>query len=133
MSFIPKISVSISGNRCRCCDNTEKPQPKDLVVFYNEKTKKFMAVPRYNSPIESDENIIKITKIALEDFMKKTYPLGAQPDRQDFHIITPRQLPSLDEVYKIEEEAQQIFKRESTGSLDSRLAIDPSLAYVSPR
>lgn len=120
MGFIPKISVSVEGNRCNCCDSDKtKPKPSELVVFYSEKKQKFMARRKSESPIDIDKKIIELTHKALEEFFKKTYPVPEGDIRRRAVIDMPPRLLSLDEVYEVEREASCLFDELFSPHLDN--------------
>lgn len=117
MSFIPRIDVTVSHNKCSCCeDDSSKPQPKELAVFY--KNGKFHAKLNRDDFDIIYKDLIERTQIAIQEFMEKHYQVQILDLPGNYLTSLSQRLPSLEEVYTIERAASEILKRRSDSSVD---------------
>ena len=120
MSFVPKINVTIANNRCWCCeDNSVKPQPRELAVFYSEKDGKFHAKLNRDDFDVLYKDLIERTKRAIQEFLEAHYTIVSSDIPDGYRAVLSSRLPSLEEVYNIERMASEVFARKSSNSVDA--------------
>ena len=135
MSFRPRIEVTIANNRCNCCeDSSIKPQPKELAVFYKK--------GKFYAKLDRDDfsvlylGLVAETRAAIHEFLSKQYSVTPVELPEGYRVILATRLPSLEEVYKIERAAGEVFSKKSNpfvDSLASSRAASPDLVKETAR
>lgn len=99
--MVPSIKIEIIGNRCNCCESSEK---REYRVAYRSDSDVFVAVDECT---QASTRAVLATFHALNETLIEKYDVGLQQVAVGTSL---ENLPLLREVAKIEEAAQEIFR-----------------------
>lgn len=117
MSFVPSVSIQITGNKCGCCGNTEKLHPSELTVYYSKSKGVLVAVPKEVASPKSTEEKTRATFEKFQQEIWRLYQVQFDEILEKSSQGELKKLPSLEALRGIEKKAHDKWQQTSNDSI----------------